>query len=202
MTDGSDEMILNLIFGLLFIFFLPGFVVINALFPRKGELDKEFDMLYRLTLGMGMSIVITILVGFFLGSIPVAHDEMGYFVARNIWAMLITLTVVFFFVGWYRGAYQWMGWLHPALDRPEPPEPGPKDFEYKDDKDILYEMQKLARRRQQLKFKIKESKDKSTSQAKSIRDHYSKQKEIAEEELKEVDERLKELEKMRAEEIY
>ncbi len=195
-------MILNLIFGLLFIFFLPGFVVINALFPRKGELDKEFDMLYRITLGMGMSIVITILVGFFLGSIPVEPDKMGYFVSTNIWIMLISLTVIFFLVGWYRGAYQWMGWIHPVLGRPAPPEPAPKGFEYEDDKDILYQMQKLARRRQQLKFKIKEAKEKSRSQAKSIRDHYSKQREKAEEELKEVDQQLKDLEKLRAEEIY
>ncbi len=159
-------------------------------------------MLYRVTLGMGMSIVITILVGFFLGSIPVEPDEMGYFVGSNIWAMLISLTVIFFFVGWYRGAYQWMGWFHPALDRPEPPEPAPKGFEYEDDKDILFQMQKLARRRQQLKFKIKEAKEKSKSQAKSIREHYSKQKEKAEEELKEIDQQLKDLEKLRAEEIY
>lgn len=194
--------ILNLIFGTLFIFFLPGFMMINALFPRKGELDKEFDMLYRITLGMGMSIVTTILVGFFLGSIPVETGQKGYFQGPYIWSMLLSLTAVFFVVGWYRGAYQWMGWLHPKLERPQPPEPGPKDFEYEDEKDILHEMQKLARRRQQLKYKIKEAKKKSGAQAKSIRDHYKKKKKKAEEELKEVDERLKELENVRSEELY
>lgn len=193
---------LQLIVAILFIFFLPGFTLVNALFPRKGELDKEFDMLYRITLGMGMSIVVTILVGFFLGSIPVEPNEMGYFVAPNIWAFLIGLTILFFWIGWYRGSYQWMGLLHPKLDRPEPPEPGPKDFEYDDEKDILHEMQKLARRRQQLKHQIKEAKSKSKSQAKSIRNHYKKKKDKAEEELKEVDEKLKELERVRSEELY
>ncbi len=195
-------MVLRLIVATLFIFFLPGFTIVNALFPRKGELDKEFDMLYRITLGMGMSIVTTILVGFFLGSIPVDHGEMGYFVEQNIWISLITITVVFFIVGWYKGAYQWMGLLHQSLERPAPPPPGPEDFDYTDDKDILHEMQKLARRRQQLKHQIKEAREKSKAQAKSIRDHYQNKKKKAEEELREVDDRLKKLEKMRAEDIY
>ncbi len=194
-------MILNLIFGLLFIFFLPGFTMVNALFPRSGELDKEFDMLYRVTLGMGMSIVTVILVGFFLGSLPV-EGEMGHFVGTNIWAMLISLTVIFFVIGWYKGAYQWMGWIHPALDRPSPSEPAPEGFDYKDDKAILQEMQKLARQRQQLKHKLKEAREKSRSQARSIREHYSRQREMIEEELKEVDDRLRKLEKRRSEEIY
>ncbi|MFO7792872.1 MAG: DUF1616 domain-containing protein [Candidatus Saliniplasma sp.] len=198
----TEKMILRIIVATLFIFFLPGFMLVNALFPRKGELDKEFDMLYRITLGMGMSIVITILNGFFLGSIPVEPDQMGYFVAENIWLMLISITIFFFWVGWYRGAYQWMGWLHPKLERPEPPEPGPEDIEFEDERDLLHEMQKLARRRQQLKYQIKEAKKKSKAQAKSIRNHYQKKKERAQKELKEVDERLKELEKMRAEELY
>ncbi|MFO8109771.1 MAG: DUF1616 domain-containing protein [Thermoplasmata archaeon] len=195
-------MILQLILGTLFIFFLPGFVIVNGLFPRKGELDKEFDMLYRITLGIGMSIVTVILVGFFLGSIPVGFDEKGYFDGPYIWISLISITAAFFLIGWYRGAYQWMGSLHPSLKRPEPSSPGPKDFEYADDKDILFEMQKLARRRQQLKYQIKEAKTKKKSNAKSIRDHYELQMKKAENELKEVDRRLKELERLRAEEIY
>ncbi len=195
-------MLLRLIVGTLFIFFLPGFTLVNAIFPRKGELDKEFDMLYRITLGMGLSIAVTILVGFFLGSLPVEAGEMGYFVEFNIWLSLISLTLLFFIFGWYRGAYQWIGIIHPVLDRPAPPSPGPDDFEYADDKDILHEMQKLARKRQQLKYQIKEARKKSKAQARSIRTHYEKKRKKAEEELKKVDERLKELEKLRAEEIY
>ncbi len=192
----------QLILGILFIFFIPGYTAVNALFPRKGELDKEFDGLYRLTLGMGMSVVITILVGFFLGSLPVETGQKGYFQSPYIWSMLITLTVIFFVVGWYRGAYQWMGWFHPKLDRPAPPEPGPEGFDFKDEKDILHRMQKLARKRQQLKYQIKEAREKSKAQAKSIREHYQNKKKRAEKELKEVDEELKELEKLRSEEIY
>lgn len=195
-------MALQLILGTLFIFFLPGFALVNAIFPRKGDLDKEFDMLYRITLGIGMSIVIVILVGFFLGSIPVEFDEKGYFDGPYIWTALLSITAVSFIIGWYRGAYQWMGWIHPSLERPEPPKPKPKGFEYHDEKDILHEMQKLSRKRQQLKYRIKEAKSKSRSSAKSIREHYELEIKRAKDELKELDERLKELEVLRAQEIY
>ena len=35
---------------------------------NKGELDEEFDVLYRVTLGMAMSICVVILIGFILGN--------------------------------------------------------------------------------------------------------------------------------------
>src|SRR3989449_5896785 len=38
--------------ALVLLFFLPGFLLINALYPRKGELDREYDALYRVTLGI------------------------------------------------------------------------------------------------------------------------------------------------------
>ena len=54
--------------GLLLVLFIPGYTLIQAMFPRKGELDEEFDTLYRVTLGMAMSICIVIIVGFILGN--------------------------------------------------------------------------------------------------------------------------------------
>ena len=50
------------------VLFLPGYTLIQAMFPRKGELDEEFDVLYRVTLGMAMSICVVILIGFILGN--------------------------------------------------------------------------------------------------------------------------------------
>ena len=54
---------LSIIPALLLLFFLPGWTLVNLLFPRKGELDREYDLLYRLTLGIVMSVVVTILYG-------------------------------------------------------------------------------------------------------------------------------------------
>src|SRR5207249_5278544 len=52
--------------ALVLLFFLPGYLLINALYPRKGELDREYDGLYRLTLGIVLSIAVTVFWSFFL----------------------------------------------------------------------------------------------------------------------------------------
>jgi hypothetical protein len=55
---------------------------------------------------MGMSIVISILVGYVLG-------YYALFYASYIWIALINLTLIFFIIGFYRGGYptirRWMG---------------------------------------------------------------------------------------------
>ena len=65
--------IIQVVLGSLLVLFLPGWTMINLMFPRKGELDEEFDNLYRATLGMAMSIAVVILVGFVL-----ANPGLGY----------------------------------------------------------------------------------------------------------------------------
>ena len=78
---------LRVIAGFLLVLFIPGYTLIQAMFPRKGELDEEFDSLYRVTLGMAMSIFIVILVGFILGNPALgkapswgnSDSEKGYF---------------------------------------------------------------------------------------------------------------------------
>ncbi len=102
--------ILRIIGAILLIFFLPGFMFINALFPLKNELDEEDDMLYRIVLGMALSIVLSILVGFFLNSLGINPDTgKGYFDTPYILAGLVTVTVVFFVIGYLRGAYPRLG---------------------------------------------------------------------------------------------
>lgn len=107
--------LLQVMAGLAFVFFLPGYTLVCLLFPRKGELDPEYDIVYRIALGMGLSIVIAIFVGFALNAI--STEETGYVSAGPLWASLLSITGVFFVGGWYLGAYPWMGALHPALYR-------------------------------------------------------------------------------------
>ena len=103
----NEWLMLQLIAAILMIFFLPGFTFINMLFPKEGELDLEFDMLYRITLGIAMSITLSILVGFVFGSITTEGDK-GYFTAGNLWISLIAITIIFFIAGYFRGAYDWV----------------------------------------------------------------------------------------------
>ncbi len=97
-------------------FFLPGYMLVNLLFPRKGELDPEYDQVYRVALGMGMSVVIAILVGFGLNAI--STEEHGYVSSGPLWISLSAVMLAFFLLGWFRGAYPWLGAIHHALYRP------------------------------------------------------------------------------------
>lgn len=101
--------------GLAVVFLLPGYTLVCLLFPRKGELDPEYDIVYRIALGMGLSIVISIFVGFALNAI--STEEQGYVTAGPLWASLLSLTAVFFAGGWFLGAYPWLGFVHPKLYR-------------------------------------------------------------------------------------
>lgn len=94
----------QVIFGLLLIFLLPGFTFVKALFPRKEELDKEFGTLYQIVLGIGMSIVIMILVGIVLGSMPLTNGK-GQFTSTNILLLLSVITILLFVIGVFRGSY-------------------------------------------------------------------------------------------------
>lgn len=100
---------LQVVFAIVLLFFLPGFLLIQALFPKKNELDEEEDILYRIVLGMAMSIVISILVGFALAALSPVDGGRGYFDSPYIIAALLTLCGVFFGVGYYRGAYPFLG---------------------------------------------------------------------------------------------
>jgi hypothetical protein len=102
--------LLRVIFSVLLIFFIPGFFLIQALFPLRNELDEEDDLLYRIALGIAFSIVITTFDGFVLGSLGVnPSTDKGYWDTPYIIGSLSVLSIVFFVIGWYRGAYPILG---------------------------------------------------------------------------------------------
>jgi hypothetical protein len=106
---------LQVVAGVAIIFFVPGYTLVNLLFPRRGELDPEYDFIYRAAIGMGLSVVIAILAGFLLNSI--STEEHPYVTSGPLWTVLLTLTAGFLLVGWYRGAYPSAGLIHPVLFR-------------------------------------------------------------------------------------
>ena len=90
----------------------------------------------------------------------------------NVWLSLGGLSVLFFVVGWWRGAYQFVGKLHPKLERPLPQTDiveynlGPLESE------TLMEFQKLTKERYKLRMDIKTFERKSRVQTKSMMDYY------------------------------
>jgi len=194
--------LLQLILALVLLFFLPGWTLINALFPRKGELDREYDALYRITLGIVMSIVVVILYGFGLNSLGVQASGLGYFNAGNLWSGLTVITVAFFLVGWWRGAYPFLGRLHPKLARMPPPDKHSMAAELEHDKSTLAKLRELAVEREKLRRRIKDYERRIELHSGDAKDHYNRQRDEARSRLREVDAALKALEKARAEELY
>jgi uncharacterized membrane protein len=171
--------IIQILLGLLLIFFLPGFFAVNALFPRKNELDDEYDMLYRITLGIGLSIVITILDGFALG-----NPSVRAFKSTPIWISLGIISVLLFFIGWIRGAYCSLAKIGFARN--------PPSFTVKTRNPRITELAWLNYDKEKKKEMIKKYEKKIANQKGKIRQlmnrYYLSKKEQLERELKETDE--------------
>lgn len=58
--------VLRWIFGSVFVLFIPGFVTVEALFPKSRELDG----IERFALSVGLSLVLVMLVGLLLNYMP------------------------------------------------------------------------------------------------------------------------------------
>ncbi|MCI4371055.1 MAG: DUF1616 domain-containing protein [Thermoplasmata archaeon] len=189
--------------ALVLLFFLPGYLLIHALYPRKGELDREYDTLYRLTLGIVLSIAVTVFWSFFLNSLGVdTATGLGYVVGPNIAGGLLGLAAAFFVLGWWRGAYPWMARLHPSLARVPKPGPGELLTEEERDHRVRMKLQELAEKREALRRSIKDAERRMRLQSPDAKDHYETLRDKSRAELKAVESELKKLEAERAAELY
>ncbi len=163
--------VLQVIGAVLMLFFLPGYTFINMLFPKRGALDLEYDQLYRIGLGMGMSIVIAILTGYILG-------YTSLFYGKYIWLALINLTVIFFIIGFYRGGYptlrKWFG------------------LEEKDKYDRLIMLDELLKERKR-KIKELEEVERIIRLNPRRRDYYEEKRNKILDEIREMDEKIEKL---------
>lgn len=97
---------------LLLTFFLPGYFLVNLVFPGKGSLGGELDALYRAFLGIVLSVSITIAYGTLLVILGTLEGSV-LFLPRYLWPGLAIATLLLFLGGVYRGAYprisRWLG---------------------------------------------------------------------------------------------
>jgi hypothetical protein len=181
--------------------FLPGWTLVNLVFPRKGELDREYDALYRVTLGIVMSLVVLVLLGFVLNAAS-PPTGLGYFTAPNLWLSLSALTVAFFVAGWWRGAYPSLGRLHPSLKRPAPREPASILGDLDVDRKALGRFRELAAERERLRREVRDADRRVSLHTGTMRAHYEGKRAEAQEKLREIDAALTRLEEERAAELY
>jgi hypothetical protein len=197
--------IFQIICGLVILYFLPGYTFTVALFPRKGELDREYDALYKVALGIGMSIVLMILTGFGLNSLGVYKTAtggyMGYVQAPFLLAAFLGESALFFAIGWYRGGYTFLGRLHPKLGRLPRPEPGmievPGDRER-----LLSRLERLGSARERVKKEIKDYERRERLTTDKMKSHYMKKLEEAQKELKVINEEIEKVEGEIGSELY
>ena len=175
--------LLRIVFGLLLIFVLPGVALIKWMFPRPGELDQEYNGIYILALGMTTSVCLTILVGFILGSIK-PDNGTGYFDAPYIIGSLVSITVVFFILGWWRGAYPWLGLIHPSLARFPMPAEAPRTTKRHDD--LVARIEELTKEHDRLKREVKDLLKRERTHGRKMADHYKDRRLEAEKELEQV----------------
>ena len=195
---------IRVVAGLLLVLFLPGYTLIQAMFPRRGELDEEFDTLYRVTLGMAMSICVVILIGFVLGnpSLGNAPDwdgwsdgDKGYFQTFFVTASLAAATLLFFAIGWFRGAYPWMANVHPSLAR------APPGLRIESELAVagkfipaeLIELQGLKHDRDNTKRKLKETETRKRIGSSMMKKYYEKNEKTLLADLADIDSRMAEL---------
>lgn len=179
---------ISYILASLILFFIPGYTFINALFPAEDELDKELDLLYRIAYSIVMSVVFVILLGYTLGNLHFIVGYGAYYKSPYLWGGLLSMSIVFFLIGWYRGAYRWMSKIHPIFERPSPK----SSLHDTDGFDLIEDMEKLVRKQHKLKKDIKESKK---------RDADKEEIDKLEDELEDTVESLKELENKRVEQL-
>ncbi|MFQ6013461.1 MAG: hypothetical protein ACE5LS_07445 [Thermoplasmata archaeon] len=83
--------------------FLPGYLLVNVLFPGRGSLGGSVDVVYRVFLGIVLSVALTVVYGTLL--IILAGSDQVLLRPETLWPGLALLALVLFLVGVFRGAY-------------------------------------------------------------------------------------------------
>ena len=180
-------LVLRALLGLILAMFLPGYTFMRLLYPRKGELGGELDTIYHIVLGIVMSVIFVVFVGFII--LWYSSAERPLYNAQNMAIALSALTIAFFIAGWYRGAYPWLGVIHPALER-YPPLVLPGRGKIKDQK-VLKRINRTANRVAKVRREI-DTLEVFVRLGGSIAEKYKGRLEALKKELKELEKKLEE----------
>jgi hypothetical protein len=98
LPQGAPFIYLRYIFGSVFVLYLPGYALIEALYPRRGELDG----LERLALSVGLSLALVPLVGLVLNYTPWGIRLDPILVSLSLVAGALVFAAAFRKVGYMR----------------------------------------------------------------------------------------------------
>ncbi len=182
---------MRVVAAILLVFFIPGYFLTKALFPRAREFSDELPEVYTVAFSMCLSIAVTILTGIVLASLePDPVTGLGYFQLGYIVASLLTVSIVFAGVAWWRGAFPGLGRVSAALAR-RPAAP-PDGSGVADDPKRYWKEQDLMARRLELRAQGKRLERTGRSSPKERR-YYQRRKAEVTQELVGVDDELSRL---------
>jgi len=92
------EGLIRIIIGLPIIFFIPGYIVLFALFP-EGKIKRELDEVERIALSIGLSIAIVPLIGIILNYTPWGINLEPVLVFLELLVISIGLIAIY---RWYK----------------------------------------------------------------------------------------------------
>ena len=182
--------VLRTIGAVLLVFFIPGYFLTKALFPRPREFSDELPEVYTAAFSMMLSIAVTILSGIFLGMLPPGPDGRGAFRLENILASLLLLTSLFAAAAWWRGAFPRLGQALPPLERH--PSPPPDGTGVADDPKRYWNEQDLLARRRELRAQLRRH-ERTGRTAGKEKGYYQKRRSDVTSALVKADEDLKKL---------
>ena len=90
------------ILSLLLLFFLPGFFLTLAIWPKKDELNAEFDILLKCVIGVVLSMILSVLVGIVIYS-PDGLSAPKETQTLRLWVILGAMSIIFAVIAWRRG---------------------------------------------------------------------------------------------------
>ncbi|MDH4123814.1 MAG: DUF1616 domain-containing protein [Thermoplasmata archaeon] len=104
------------ILALILIFFLPGFFLVLIIFPKRGQLSSDFDLLFKAALGIALSIFISIMIVIILDQLDALGDSPAT-MSLNLWLVMGVLTVSLGIIAWMLGGLRdhLMALIKPSL---------------------------------------------------------------------------------------
>lgn len=150
---------ISVIVGLLLLLFLPGYMLLHALFPGRRYFGP-FHPFALPALSVVVSVAVLVAVGSVLGFLPGGVGGLGWFQGNKTGAPVLELTlaavsVALFAVGWWRGSFPLLGrsatYDHPA-ERGEP-----EDVTML--RDLRLEEERLRKEAKRIRRRANESRD-------------------------------------------
>jgi len=115
MTD-----VLSGLLSIALIFFLPGFFLVLAIFPKRGALGADFDMLFKIALGIMLSLLISTLTGMLIYGVDQLSSAPADVQSQRLWAILGSTSIAFAAISWFRGGIKApVGIEAPSADKKE-----------------------------------------------------------------------------------